>query len=154
MEDVHRPFSYRLDKDVPSFDDTFAIAVMDGECALCTFGAQWIDRFDKSGKIRICPIKSPLGAALLRHYGFDPEDPGSWVFLENGIAWTSFDAWIKAGETVGGIGKLMRLFWGVPRPIRDWMYRRVALNRIAIFGSADMCSLPCPSFRARLIGDD
>ncbi len=154
MNDTGQPFSYHLDENVPSFDDTFVVAVMDGECALCTFGARLIDRFDQSRKIRICSIQSPLGRALLVHYQMNPTDPESWIFLENGIAWTSFDAWIKAGEAVGGMGNLMRLFWGVPRPIRNWIYRRIARNRIAVFGKADMCSLPSPSFRARLIGDE
>ncbi|MFT5870751.1 MAG: putative DCC family thiol-disulfide oxidoreductase YuxK [Paracoccaceae bacterium] len=154
MNDTGQPFSYRSDENVPSFDDTFAVAVIDGECALCTFGARKIDRFDKARKMRICPVQSPLGRALLIHYKMDPTDPESWIFLENGIAWTSFDAWIKAGETVGGIGNLMRLFWIVPRSFRDWIYRRIARNRIAVFGKADLCSLPSPSFRARLIGDE
>mgnify|MGYP003624824034 FL=1 len=154
MSDTNNSFSYQSDENVPSFDDTFAVVVMDGECALCTFGAQLIDRFDKTGKIRICPVQSPLGRALLVHYRMDPTDPESWIFLKNGICWTSFDAWIKAAEAVGGIGNLMRVFWLVPRSIRDWIYKRVARNRIAMFGTADMCSLPSPSFRARLIGDE
>lgn len=154
MSDISKPFSYRSDESVPSFDDTYAIVVMDGECALCTFGAQLIDRFDKTNNIRICPVQSPLGHALLVHYQMDPADPESWIFLEHGIFWTSFDAWIMAGEAVGGIGNLMRVFWFVPRPMRDWIYKRVARNRIAMFGTADICSLPSPRFRARLIGDE
>jgi len=154
MKNAGAPFSYRLDESVPSFDDTFSIAVMDGECALCTFGAPLIDHFDKARKIRICPVQSPLGRALLLHYRIDPADPESWIFLRDGVAWMSFDAWIRAGEAVGGIGNAMRIFWLVPRPIRDWIYRRIARNRIAVFGKADMCSLPSPGFRARLIGDE
>lgn len=154
MSDASAAFSYRSDKHVPSFDDRFAVAVMDGECSLCTTGARLIDRFDKAQNIRICPVQSPLGRALLVHYEMDPTDPESWIFLENGIAWTSFDAWIKAGEAVGGIGKLMRVFWVVPRPLRDWIYKRIARNRIAVFGKANMCSLASPSLRARLIGDE
>ena len=154
MKGTGEPFSYRFDENVPSFDDTFAVAVMDSECALCTFGARLIDRFDKTHKIRICPAQSCLGRALLVHNQMDPADPESWIFLESGIAWTSFDAWIKVGEAVGGIGNLMRLFWGIPRPLRDWIYRRIARNRIAVFGRADMCSLPNPSLKARLIEDE
>jgi predicted DCC family thiol-disulfide oxidoreductase YuxK len=90
--------------------------------------------------------------ALLSHYGIDPADPESWLFFENGRAWISFDAWINAGQSVGGIGNVMRIFWIVPRPVRDWIYRRVARNRIALFGRADMCTLPDDKLRAKLIG--
>ncbi len=154
MNETCAPYSYKSDENVPAFDDTFAVVVMDGECALCTFGARLIDRFDKIGNIRICPVQSRLGRALLVHYQMDPTNPDSWIYLAHGVCWTSFDAWIKAGETVGGIGQLMRVFWLVPRPVRDWIYQRIARNRIAMFGKADMCNLPKPSFRARLIGDE
>jgi len=154
MSDVREPFSYQHDESVPDFDDTYPVAVMDGGCALCTFGARLIDRFDKTNCIRICPVQTTLGRALLAHYEMDPNDPESWIFLKDGVAWTSFDAWIKAGETVGGIGNLMRICWIIPRPIRDWVYRYIARNRIAVFGRADMCSLPSPSLSARLILDE
>ncbi|MEX0340179.1 MAG: thiol-disulfide oxidoreductase DCC family protein [Arenibacterium sp.] len=154
MNDNPTPFSYRSDETVPAFEDTFPVVVMDGECALCTFGARLIDRFDTTGTIRICPVQSPLGRALLMHYRMDPSDPDSWIFLADGVCWTSFDAWIKAGQAVGSVGHLMRVFWLVPKPARDWMYQRVARNRIAMFGKADMCSLPNPGLRARLIGDE
>lgn len=145
-------YSYRTDPRVPPFDDRNAVAVMDGECALCSFGARLIVRFDRRQRIRLCPVQSDLGSALLTHYGIEPIDPESWLFLSDGRAWTSFDAWIKAAEHCGGIGRLMSVFRLVPRPLRDWIYCRVARNRITLFGRTDMCALPDARVRARLIG--
>jgi len=58
---MHKPYSFRDDASVPSFDDGAPIAVMDAECAVCSWGAQTIHRLDQSGTVRICPIQTPLG---------------------------------------------------------------------------------------------
>ena len=42
----------------------------------------------------------------------------------------------------------MRLLHG---PARRWLYARIARNRYRIFGHADMCAVPDPRLRARLI---
>ena len=67
--------AYRDDPDVPAFDDSGPIAVMDGECALCSWGARTIARLDRTGDFRSCSGQSPTGTALVRHYGLDPGDP-------------------------------------------------------------------------------
>jgi predicted DCC family thiol-disulfide oxidoreductase YuxK len=71
----HSPYSYRDDRAVPVFDDAGPVAVMDGECVLCTGGARLIARFDRERAFRICAVGSPLGTALVRHYGLEPDDP-------------------------------------------------------------------------------
>ena len=38
----------------------------------------------------------------------------------------------------------------LPRAAREWLYRRVARNRYR-FGRTDMCDLPDPELRARLL---
>ena len=145
------PFSYRSDPAVPAFDDSGPVAVMDGECALCSFGARLIARFDRREEVRICRVQTPLGRALLRHYGLDPADPESWLFLEDGRAHTSLDGMIRAGRRVGGVGWLLQPLRLVPRPVQDRLYVRLARARYRLFGRAEMCALPDPRLRARLM---
>lgn len=132
--------------------DLAPIAVMDAGCALCSFGARMIHRLDTSGTIRICPVQTPLGQSLLTQYGITATDPESWLFIADGRVWTDFDAMAEVGLRCGGWGRLLGLLRLVPKPLRDWLYRRVARNRYAIFGRGDMCAIPDPAFRARLIG--
>jgi predicted DCC family thiol-disulfide oxidoreductase YuxK len=40
----------------------------------------------------------------------------------------------------------------LPRPLRDWLYDRVARNRYALFGRKDSCEIPSAELRERLIG--
>lgn len=145
------PYSYRTDSSVPAFDDSTPVAVMDGDCAICSWGARMIHRLDRTGTTRICPVQTPLGGALLRHYGLDPKDPASWLFLDEGQAHKDFDAVIHAGRRFGGLARLTQTLRLLPRPIRDWLYRRLARNRYALFGRADICALPDPAFQRRLL---
>ncbi|SFH63189.1 thiol-disulfide oxidoreductase DCC family protein [Albimonas pacifica] len=144
-------YSYRDDPAVPAFDDSRPLAVMDAECAICSWGARMIHRLDRSGEARICPIQTPLGAALLRHYGMVPTDPESWLFLDRGEAHVDFEAVLHAGRRFGGWGRLTGALRLAPRPLRGWLYKRVARNRYAVFGRGDMCALPDPAFQRRLL---
>ena len=144
------PYSYRDDPAVPRFDHGGPIAIMDGECALCASGARAIARFDRERLFRIGRTQSALGAALVRHYGLDPEDPETWLYVEDGRAWSGMEAIIRIGARVGGPGRLLGIMRLCPRSVREWLYRRIAHNRYRL-GRTVMCASSDPELRARLI---
>ena len=148
---MSKPYSFRDDPTVPPFDDAAPIAVMDAECAICSWGARMIHRLDTSGTVRICPIQSPLGAALLRHYHMEPTDPASWLYIDAGIAHMDFDAVLYAGWRFGGWARLTAVLRMFPKGVRDRLYNWLARNRYMLFGRGDMCGLPDPAFRRRLM---
>lgn len=143
-------YSYRDDPDVPPFDDSGPVAIMDGDCVLCAGGARAIARFDRAREFRIGRTQSVLGSALVRHYGLAPEDPETWLYLEDGRAWSGMEAIIRIGKRLGGPGRLLGFMRVLPRPGREWLYRRIAHNR-HLFGHTDICELPDPELRARLL---
>ncbi len=145
------PYTYRSDPSVPDFDDNGPILFMDGECAICTRGARIISRLDQRQEFRICPTQSTLGRAVLRHYGLDPDDPDTWLFLDDGLPYGSLDAMIRVGNRLGGVGRVMNLFRIFPRPVQDWLYRRLARNRYWLFGRTQMCEVPDANLKARLM---
>jgi predicted DCC family thiol-disulfide oxidoreductase YuxK len=128
------------------------VAVMDADCALCSFGARMIHRLDRSGRVRICPVQSDLGRALLSAHGLSGVDPASWLYLTDGRAWEGFEAMAVFGRQAGGWGRLLGALWLVPSPLRRWLYVRVARNRYRLFGRSSYCAIPDPAFRTRLIG--
>lgn len=144
--------SYRSDPAVPAFDDRHPIAVMDAQCALCSAGARLIDRLDRSGTVRICPLQSPLGSALMHHYGMRVDDPQSWLLIENGRAISELDAVVRLARRCGWPGQCMWPLMLLPPRWRSGLYRWVARNRIRWFGRADLCASPSPGLRKRLIG--
>ena len=132
--------------------DPYSVAVMDGTCALCALGAKMVHRLDRSGTIRIAPIQGQAGAALMVKHGLDPLDPDSWLFIESdGTVWRDLDATIRLGQVTGGVGWFLTWLKIFPKSARDWMYARVARNRYAMFGRADMCEIPNDALKARLL---
>jgi predicted DCC family thiol-disulfide oxidoreductase YuxK len=144
------PYSYRDDPAVPDFDDSGPIAFMDGECILCAGGARTIARLDRRREFRICPTQSPLGEAVVRHYGLEPGDPETWLYLEEGRGFSGMEAMIRIGARLGGAGRVLGFFRLYPAPAREWLYRRIARNR-HVFGKTDMCRMADPELQARLI---
>ncbi len=151
MKPKPSPFTWRDDPDVPDFPDAGLICVMDASCGLCAKGATWIARNDRDARFRIIPLQSPLGAALIRHFGMDPADPLSWLFLEDGMAHGSVDAMIRVGRQLGGTWRALGALRLLPRSLRDWAYGVIARNRYKLMGRADLCAMPDPAVQARLL---
>lgn len=151
MRPTALPYSWRQNPDVPAFSDTGPRAVMDAHCAICARGARWIASNDRKGEFRIIPVQSELGAALMIHHGIDPEDPMSWLYLEDGQAYESVGAMIRTGQRLGGIWKMLTVLRIFPRTIQDFFYGLLARNRYRLGGRADLCSLPDPEVQARLM---
>lgn len=145
------PYAYRDDPAVPAFDDSGPRTVMDARCGLCARGARWIARNDRAGAFRIIPMQSPLGAALFTHFGLDPDDPASWLLIEDGRGYTSLDAIIRVGARLGGPSAMLRAFRIFPRPVQDWGYGLVARNRYRLSRQVDLCAMPDPDIQRRLI---
>jgi predicted DCC family thiol-disulfide oxidoreductase YuxK len=143
--------SYRTDPAVPDFDDQGPVCVMDAHCALCARGARWIAGNDHREEFRIIPLQSALGIALMNHYALDPTDPTSWLYLEDGQAFASLDAFMRVGRRLGGIWKAVIVLRILPPVLRDALYSLVARNRYRWFGRTDMCSLSDPELKKRII---
>jgi predicted DCC family thiol-disulfide oxidoreductase YuxK len=147
----HSPFSYLRDPSVPVFLAGEVFTVMDARCSLCARGATWIARNDTKQQFGIVALQSDIGRALMRHYGLDPADPTSWLYIEQGQAYSSLDAFIRVGRRLGGIWKVLGILHVLPRQVQDILYRLVARNRYRLFGTADLCALPDPEVQKRLL---
>ncbi len=125
---------------------------MDGECALCSWGARTIAHHDRHDVFRIATIQSATGAALLERHGLDPGDPWSWLLIDGEDTLTGSDAIIRAGRHLSAPwGPLTRIGQLIPRVLREPLYRLVASHRIAWFGRRDMCGIPDSKLRAKLL---
>lgn len=145
------PFSYRDDPNVPEFSDGGPRTVMDAQCSLCARGAAWIARNDRNAEFRIIPVQSELGKALLHHYGLDPADPSSWLYIEDGRAFQSLQAVTQAAKRLGGAWHLVRVFGVLPVAAQDYLYGVVARNRYRILGTTDLCATTNPEIKKRLL---
>ena len=149
--EAYQVYSWRSDAGVPQFVDEGHLTVMDAKCGICAKGARWIARADTAEQFRIIPQQSALGAALLVHFGMDPDDPVSWLYLANGRASSSLDGMIRAGAQLGGVWRALIILRILPRGVQDWLYMRLARNRYRLFGAGDLCAMPDPDVQKRLL---
>ncbi len=128
------------------------VLVMDGDCALCSWGARTIARHDTADVFRIATVQSETGSALLRRHDLDPNDPWSWLLIDGDHALTGSDAIIRAGGHLSAPwGPITRIGHVIPRFLREPLYKWVASNRIAWFGRGDLCGIPDEKLRAKLL---
>ena len=58
---------------------------------------------------------------------------------------------IEITRRFGGFWSLVGLLRYIPRPIRDWLYDRVASNRYRWFGRQELCLVPSPQQMDRFL---
>ena len=147
-----KAWSHRDSPNVPDFPDTGSVVFVDGTCGACSKGARLIAKLDKHEKFLICPIGSPLGRQVLLHYGLSPDDPQSWLYLENGVAYQSMEAIIRVGASLGGLGHILKMFNLLPPSWQNALYTWIANNRYRFMGRTDICSIADPALQKRIIG--
>ena len=145
------PYSYRLDATVPRFADGKPLIVFDGICVLCSRFAEFVARRYRDHKFRFTAAQSPLGQALFAHYGLDPVNFETNLLIEDGVALGKFDAFARIVPRLGGPCRMAVAVRILPRPIADWLYDRIALNRYRLFGRRDACVVPGPNWQGRVI---
>lgn len=143
------PYSYRADPAVPAFDDAKGLFVFDGACVLCSTGVRWLMAIDRGRRFNVTTTERPLGAALFRHYGQDPD--GTYLLVADGRSWTLSDGYIELARRLGGGWRLFTVARLVPRAWRDAAYRWLATNRYRLFGTTGQCALLTPEQRAMLL---
>ncbi|QIO89263.1 MULTISPECIES: thiol-disulfide oxidoreductase DCC family protein [Stenotrophomonas] len=118
------------------------VIVFDGVCALCSRWVRFLLRVDRQERYRFAAMQGTHGRVLLRQHGLDPDDPLSFLLLEDGRAWTDTDAIVRVLVGLGGPWRLAVVLRAVPRRLRDRAYRALARNRYRWFGRQDGCFLP------------
>jgi predicted DCC family thiol-disulfide oxidoreductase YuxK len=142
-------YSYRLDPDVPEFPDDEPLFIFDGHCVLCSSGVSWLMKHAPS-RVRFASAQSPLGSALFRHYGIDPDR--TYLLITDGIAAGESTGYLRLCRILGGRWRLFLVFGLIPRAVRDWAYGTLARNRFRWFGRVGHCALLTAEQKAQLLG--
>jgi predicted DCC family thiol-disulfide oxidoreductase YuxK len=87
-------------------------------------------------------MQSDAGKALLVEYGIDPDDPATFLVLDQGRRFTESDAAIHVIAALGIPWRIINVTRIVPRRWRDALYRLLARNRYRWFGRRSACYLP------------
>jgi predicted DCC family thiol-disulfide oxidoreductase YuxK len=126
------------------------VILYDGVCVLCSRWVRFIVTRDRAARFRFTMIQSPYGARLAQVLGIDAGDPDTNAVIHGGAAWFKSDGALTVLSCLPG-WSFVRVFFAVPKPLRDAVYNFVARNRYRIFGRYDECMVPDAGLRARVL---
>ncbi|MFC5532425.1 thiol-disulfide oxidoreductase DCC family protein [Cohnella yongneupensis] len=130
------------------------IALIDGECVMCSAISQWIIARDAAGAFRFASLQSPVGRRLMREGGMSENALNTFVLIDNGRYYTKSTAALKVLRKLGGKWRLLYSLIIIPKPLRNLGYDFIAKRRYRWFGKTDSCPLPTAQLRSRFIDQD
>ncbi len=128
-----------------------AVILFDGVCNLCNSAVQFVIKHDKKNYFKFASLQSEAGQQLLGKYQLKEAKLNSFVFIENGAAYTRSTAALKVSKHLNGAVKLLYGFIIVPAFIRDAVYTFISNNRYSWFGQRKECMIPTPALKEKFI---
>ena len=126
--------------------------IFDGVCVLCNGWVKFVLRFDRRENFHFVIAQSELGEDIYAQLGLKSDDYDTFIIVKNGEMFTKLDGVFALMSGIGWPWKILSIGKILPKPLKDWMYDRVAKNRYALFGKRDTCMMPSPEVKARFIG--
>jgi predicted DCC family thiol-disulfide oxidoreductase YuxK len=128
------------------------VILFDGVCNLCNGSIIFILQREKNPAFQFASIQSEAGKELLEWYGLTQDYDQAVILIENGKMYLGSTAALKIGQT-------LKFPWSilssagliVPKFIRDWVYRQIAIHRYQWFGKRDFCMIPSENLKARFL---
>jgi predicted DCC family thiol-disulfide oxidoreductase YuxK len=127
------------------------VVLFDGVCNLCNGLVRFLIARDRQARLRLASVQSDAGQAILAACELPTDEYDTMVFLERGRAYVKSTAFLRVVRYFPWPWPLLSAGLLVPRPVRDWLYDRVALNRYALFGRQEVCMVPTPEIRKRFL---
>ncbi len=127
------------------------VLFFDGDCGFCSATVRIVARIDRRARINFSPLQGKL-AASHELAGFISENGGTLVLLRetDGRLFFRSDAVIELARALGGMWRVFTVAKLIPRPLRDWAYRQIAIRRHWWPGTSASCALPDPELVRRL----
>lgn len=135
----------------PDVGPTDCVVLFDGVCNLCNGWVRFLIARDRQARLRLASVQSEAGQAILAACGLPTDQFDTMLFLEKGRAYVKSTAFLRVVRYFPWPWPLLSAGRIVPRPVRDWLYDRVALNRYALFGRQEVCMVPTPDLRQRFL---
>jgi predicted DCC family thiol-disulfide oxidoreductase YuxK len=127
------------------------VILFDGVCNLCNGFVQFVIARDPAGRFQFAALQSDSARRLLARLDGLGGIPDSIVLVDNGRVYTRSSAALRIASGLRFPWSLARALIVVPRPLRDWLYDRVARHRYQWFGRKDVCMVPTAESRARFL---
>ena len=127
------------------------LVMFDGVCNLCNGFVQFLIRRDPQARFVFASLQSGFASDQLHRHGVNPRALHSVIVIDQGKMYQRSDAVLRVVGYLPVLWPMLKVFWLVPRFIRDGVYNVIAASRYKWFGRQDACMLPDPSLRARFM---
>ncbi|AMY10039.1 hypothetical protein LuPra_03267 [Luteitalea pratensis] len=126
------------------------VIIFDGDCLFCQRSVRFIHRHDRANAYRFAARQTSVGTRLLGDVGVGLA-PNSMVLIDDEGIWLRSDAVLRIAGRLGAPWSVARILLGVPRPLRDGVYRIVARVRHRLARFLPACELPDAALRAKIL---
>ncbi|MER3124616.1 thiol-disulfide oxidoreductase DCC family protein [Bacillus pumilus] len=127
------------------------LILFDGVCNVCSGAVQFVIKRDPNERMMFASLQSDAGQRILKENGLPLDEFNSFIYIEEGTLYTKSTGILKATRHLKGIYRWSYLLLSIPRPIRDWLYERMAKNRYKWFGQKTSCMMPTPDIQKRFL---
>ncbi len=128
-----------------------SIILFDGVCNFCNSSVNFVIQRDKNSRIKFTALQSEAGQQLLKQFNLPTHSFDTFIFIEEGVAYTLSTGALKVSKYLSGWWPMMYGLIIVPKFIRDSIYKWIAKNRYKWFGKKDQCMIPTPEVRERFL---
>jgi len=126
------------------------VILFDGVCNLCSGSVQFILKRDKEKKFLFASLQSAYGQKLLQQFNLPADNFNSFILYQDGKVFIKSTGALKLFSQLKNWG-WVKIFWIIPKFLRDSVYNLIAKNRYKWFGKKEECWLPTPDLKARFL---
>ncbi len=130
------------------------VILFDGVCKLCNAWSRFIIKNDNQHIFKLSSVQSKEGQAILQHFSMPIDYFDTMLYVDGMEKYEKSDAFLEIMKQLNAPWRFFLILGIVPRPLRNWLYDRIALNRYKLFGKYDQCLLPAPDHESRFLSND
>ena len=120
---------------------TKKIILFDGVCALCNNFIVFIAKNDKKDIFRFLPLQNKNINQFIDTKNINIKNLKSIILIEDNNPIYKSNAAIEILINLNNLYLLCKIFYIIPKKIRDMVYELIAKNRYRVFGKVENCSI-------------
>lgn len=139
--------------DWTSVDTETTVILFDGACNLCSRSVRFVIARDPHAHFRFAAIQGEAARRICaeRDIPASTNEPNSIIVIAQDRVLERSDAVLAIAARLSFPWSLLRVLRAIPRPLREWLYRLIAMNRVRWFGRSASCMMPTPELRERFL---
>lgn len=130
------------------------IILFDAECVLCSAWANFMVQHDHHIQFKLASVQSDLGQQLLKKFQLPTDHFETMVLIEDRKLYTESSAFLRIIRRLDFPYSALQYTRFIPSIIRDFAYRRIALNRYTLFGKMQNCYVITPEIQQHFLMDE